>query len=263
MILGRSWPSSTHPVNSTTWQSKTFLPAPVWDTKEKAQQNLEFGESKMGLLHLPNAPVGSSRQQSRYVDPVDFASRANYAAIIVRESSPTILGQISLFHNLSSLTISNGILPTTFYQILVHLPRLTHLALESCKMGDLPSHYPHSFPSPATNGISITDISFRNVRRHGVPEIVPLSSFGPQLDLLRFLPNLCAITTEIDVPICPSVLQRLESLTCISYVCADLEDATIHGVNKYLIDATNLLHFSVVGLPVEPRQRGARAPFMP
>ncbi|KAJ7136334.1 hypothetical protein C8R43DRAFT_1020511 [Mycena crocata] len=208
----------------------------VWQSKKKAEQNLEFWEDAVDRRYIPTS---LSMKFSRRID-----------------SCPDILNHISWFHNLRTLSLSGGGLPTIFYWVLLSLQQLTHLSLASCELPHPPAHFPLSYPSfsdvtAESPEIRITDLSVRNV----------LGYFGeplPVQELLEFLPHLRALTTDYTY-IHPSepILPQLTSFTLLP--SSSSPEFMVMWMNTCLGHTKNLRHLTI-GVPTALTMRDAPPP---
>ncbi|KAJ6529628.1 hypothetical protein B0H19DRAFT_1384813 [Mycena capillaripes] len=238
----------------------------VWNTAARAEANIQFWENNSNApRHVPTALSMDGNKVFTYLD---------------NESHPAILMHISWFPNLWSLSLSNACLSITFYQVLGHLPNLTHLDLVSCGLANPPPHFPYSFPGFSSEpAISVTDLSisyvesyqykppFDKERAHDQDYVKQYNDycnhFEPPaiLHLFSLLPHLCALTLASYTAIPISVLQQL---TSFSLSAMELEDAVLL-LKMYLRVTPNLLHLSVESPAerVELRREGEEPPAPP
>ncbi|KAJ7687745.1 hypothetical protein B0H17DRAFT_1180766 [Mycena rosella] len=221
----------------------------VWKTGEKAGNNLEFWEDNADLVYIPTSLS------------ISVNSRHDSGAI----AYPRILNQVSWFHNLGTLSLSNGFLPPVFYHVLLSLPNLTHLKLHSCHVPDAPAHFPFSFPSfwdkdADDIAIRVTHLSIRNVLRYPTA-FDPMAPPNPhsQIDLFNFLPALVSLTLEHLPTVGIPVLQQLTSLTLLP---THSPEHTVTQLNEYLPFTSNLLHLKI-GAPATQAMREAPPPIVP
>jgi hypothetical protein len=189
------------------------------------------------------------------------------------ESQPAILGCVSWFHNLGSLSLSNARLAVTFYKVLINLPNLRDLSLVSCHIANPPPHFPQSFPSFRLDPVEITatsltisdvnaywfvpdreeedddedeeDYEYENDHDHYQPPSI--------LHLFTLFPRVRAVTLGSFVQMPASFLQQITSL---SLPAMSSEDA-VELLNNHIPPTPNLLHLTVVAKtehPHAPRQ---------
>ncbi|KAJ7764310.1 hypothetical protein B0H16DRAFT_443580 [Mycena metata] len=210
----------------------------VWNTQEKTEANLEFWEKSTDRQHIPKA--------------LSINMNLKYDAA---ESHPAILRSATRFHSLSSLSLSNARLGPTFYQVLIGLPNLTHLSVNSCCLAAAPPHFPYSFPSFSANGttgISVTDLTIQRISTYhhvyysdeeddddGFWVSLPQR---PDLAFFALLPHLRALTVSRYVKIPIANLPQLTSLTLVAGMGTG---AAIHLLNEYLPHTPSLLHLDV------------------
>ncbi|KAF8174013.1 hypothetical protein K438DRAFT_1940021 [Mycena galopus ATCC 62051] len=183
---------------------RAILPNLVWHSVQKAEANIEFW-GNITCRRIPRTLRINLKSHHRYMT----------------ESHPAIVHSVPRFCNLGSLSLSQAHLWISFDKVLVNLPRLAYLRLQSCGLGQSPSHFPHSFPGLSSDPaeVPITNLSLDDVQPYiypdmdegnktpnfidmEFPQVLPLFTFLPQevLALIEFASGVPLQQFEIRMP---------------------------------------------------------------
>lgn len=223
----------------------------VWKSADKATENVGFWEANSALAYIPTSLAmtltsAHSIQAAVYIRP----SATQLAKLNADEAAhPRLLDYVCRFQNLTTLSM-DGLLPPVFYHVLLNLPNLTHLDLNSCLVPFAPPHFPFSYPSFWDKDIGHLTISVTHLTLRG--------AYAHYDNLLNWLTALRSLTLagSLEIVISMPALQRLMSLTLLP---ADSPAETIEELNTYLQHALNLRHLTVGA----PPSQTLHAPLLP
>ncbi|KAK7042873.1 hypothetical protein R3P38DRAFT_2768362 [Favolaschia claudopus] len=196
-----------------------------WNSAEKAEAHLDFFERRVDCRKVPTR----------------FALTLRFEGDTQSESVTTIVGRISWFANLRTLSFTNASLDGLFYTTLSQLPRLTDLSLDSCYLASPPLAVP---PTPLQNSSPLAvnlDIPVTHLALTSLSTSQHTYSF--YRDLLGLLRNVVSLTLTDQLPHLVDVLPALHSLS----ICASSDEGAASLLNRRYLPSigSRLLHLRV------------------
>ncbi|KAK7007500.1 hypothetical protein R3P38DRAFT_3365812 [Favolaschia claudopus] len=198
-----------------------------WSSAEKAQAHLDFFERRVDCRKSP-----TRLDLTLQIELGDTQS----------ESVTTIVGRISWFANLRTLSFTNASLDGLFYTTLSQLPCLTDLSLDSCCLASFPLVVPLTLQNPSPLAVNL-DIPVTHLAVASLSTLYPANTNTLYRHHLGLLRNVVSLTLTDQFPNLVDVLPALHSLS----ICASSDEGAVSLLNhRYLPSiGSRLLHLRV------------------
>ncbi|KAK7000670.1 hypothetical protein R3P38DRAFT_3218976 [Favolaschia claudopus] len=198
-----------------------------WNSAEKAEAHLDFFETRVDCRKVPT--------RLAFTLQIDGDTQS--------ESVTTIVGRISWFANLRTLSFTNASLDGLFYTTLSQLPRLTDLTLDSCSLASPPLVIPPT-PLQISSPLAVNlDIPVTHLAVSSLSTLYPVNVHTLYRHLFGLLRNVVSLTLRDQFPLLVDLLPALHSLSI--YASSD-EDAVSLLNDRYLpLIGSRLLHLRV------------------